>query len=173
MYKMTYILDACAIIALINKEPGADKIINMLEQAAAGEITIAMSTVNFIETYYDQLRSKTPAEVQEFLELISISPINMIHTIVEAVTRETSRLKAAYSISLADAIGIGTAINLNGVFVTGDGELIEPETVEHAPILWFRPPKEKKAKALRRTLEEAERELADAKRRIAELEAKK
>jgi predicted nucleic acid-binding protein len=140
---MTYILDACALIALINKEQGADKVKDMLEQAAAGKITIAMSRVNFIETYYDQLRSKTPAEVQEFLELIAISPINMIDTIVEAVTREASRLKAAYSISLADAIGLATAINLNGVFVTGDGELIEPETKEHAPVFWFRPPKKK------------------------------
>jgi PIN domain nuclease of toxin-antitoxin system len=44
---MTYILDACALIALINKEPGGDKVKDLLEQASAGEITVAMSTVDY------------------------------------------------------------------------------------------------------------------------------
>jgi predicted nucleic acid-binding protein len=67
----------------------------------------------------------------------------MIDTIVEAVIRESSRLKATYKMSLGDAIGLATTINLGGLFVTADDELTEPETREHAPILWFRPPKEK------------------------------
>jgi hypothetical protein len=43
----------------------------------------------------------------------------------------------------------GTAITLKGVFVSSDGELMEPKTKEHAPVLWFRPPKEKQEKARR------------------------
>ncbi|GHV60666.1 hypothetical protein AGMMS49587_02750 [Spirochaetia bacterium] len=45
--------------------------------------------------------------------------------------------------SLGDAIGLATAINLEGVFVSSDGELVEPKTQEHAPVFWFRPPKQK------------------------------
>jgi PIN domain nuclease of toxin-antitoxin system len=122
---MTYVLDACALIALVTKEPGGDKVKELLEQASAKEITVAMSRVNFIEVYYDQLKCRTPNEVQEFLELVALSPIKMIDTIVEAVTRESSRLKSIYKgkCSLADAIGLATAFDLSGSFVTSDGEI--------------------------------------------------
>jgi hypothetical protein len=39
-----------------------------------------------------------------------------------------------------------TAYDLSGSFVTSDGEIKPVEAAEHAPILWFRPPKEKQAK---------------------------
>jgi hypothetical protein len=39
--------------------------------------------------------------------------------------------------SLGDAIGLASAINLNGVFVTSDSEFVEPKTKEHAPVFWF------------------------------------
>ncbi|GHV77848.1 hypothetical protein AGMMS49942_26690 [Spirochaetia bacterium] len=42
-----------------------------------------------------------------------------------------------------DAIGLAVAIDMKGVFVTADGGFKAPETVEHAPVSWFRPPKEK------------------------------
>jgi PIN domain nuclease of toxin-antitoxin system len=85
------VLDACALIAFVHKETGGDKVNDLLEQASAKEITVAMSTVNFIETYYNQLKTKTPEEVQEFCELVALSPIKMIDTIGAAVTRESSR----------------------------------------------------------------------------------
>ncbi|GHU67636.1 hypothetical protein FACS189447_09990 [Spirochaetia bacterium] len=78
------------------------------------------------------------------IQQITAFPMHIIDTIPEQVFQEAARLKGAYNISLADAIGLATAINLNGVFVTSDGEFEEPEAKEHAPVFWFRPPKEKK-----------------------------
>jgi predicted nucleic acid-binding protein len=51
--------------------------------------------------------------------------------------------KGAFSISLADAVGLATAINFGGIFVTSDGEFKKVETWEKTSLFWFRPPKEK------------------------------
>ncbi|GHV87774.1 hypothetical protein AGMMS50267_01340 [Spirochaetia bacterium] len=66
------------------------------------------------------------------------------------VYRDVARFKSIYkgsktesALSLADAIGLATAIDMKGVFVTTDGGFLEPEAAEQAPVFWFRPPKQK------------------------------
>jgi predicted nucleic acid-binding protein len=139
-----YVLDACALIALLNEEEGKDKVKNILKRTIDEKETLVyISAVNLIEVYYCYIRELGKDDALEILKKIYAAPIVVVETIPKAVYLEASRLKGTYSISLADAIGLATAINLKGVFVTGDGELTEPETKEHAPIFWFRPPKQK------------------------------
>jgi predicted nucleic acid-binding protein len=60
--------------------------------------------------------------------------INLVEVYYEA-----GRLKAEYKISLADAIGLSTAICLNATFVTSDHhELEKVEQDEAVPFLWIR-----------------------------------
>jgi hypothetical protein len=54
---MIYYLDACALIALLKKENGAEKIMAIYEKAAIGEAELRMSKLNLFEAYYDQYRS--------------------------------------------------------------------------------------------------------------------
>ncbi|GHU67555.1 hypothetical protein FACS189447_09820 [Spirochaetia bacterium] len=102
---MTYVLDACALIALLDDEEGKDKVDELFTRAKTGEIVLCISIINMLEVYYGFIRDD--------------------------------------GLECADKIP-ATAINLNGVFVTSDGEFEEPEAKEHAPVFWFRPPKEKK-----------------------------
>jgi PIN domain nuclease of toxin-antitoxin system len=56
MEKMKYILDACALLAFLNKEDGWDKVTDLLTEAIdTGEVEIYMSIVNLLEIYYDRL----------------------------------------------------------------------------------------------------------------------
>ena len=48
---MTYILNACALIALFKKEQGADKVRALLDDAIAGQSVVYMHTVNLIEVH--------------------------------------------------------------------------------------------------------------------------
>jgi predicted nucleic acid-binding protein len=142
---MNYILDACALIAFLDGEPGKDVVKNILKATVDNEETVVyMSAVNLIEIYYGYIRELGKVAARKILDRVYTIPIKIIEATPEPVYLEASRLKAAYKISLADAIGLATAINLKGVFVSSDGELKEPEARENAPILWFRPPKEKK-----------------------------
>jgi PIN domain nuclease of toxin-antitoxin system len=53
---VTYVLDACALIAMFNIEPGAKIIRDMLVQATAGEIKVFLNPVNLTEVYYDRIK---------------------------------------------------------------------------------------------------------------------
>jgi len=52
-----YVLDACALIAFFNDEPGAEKMEALLELADRNEVSIMINVINFYEVYYDSLRS--------------------------------------------------------------------------------------------------------------------
>ena len=141
---MIHVLDACALVAFLKKEEGAEKVWDILQDTENGTFFVYMSIVNLIEVHYGFVCSVGTERAAEILDQIHDLPLQIIDTINSLVFDEAVRLKSSYSVSLADAIGLATAINLNGVFVSSDGELKEPVAVEHAPVLWFRPPKEKK-----------------------------
>jgi predicted nucleic acid-binding protein len=149
---MDYTLDACAgnfaasgaLIALFKRdEQGGEKIRDLPSEAEAGNTVISMSIVNLVEVYYGFIGELGEIKAIEILEQIYALPIKIIDTINTSVFDEASRLKSTYALSIADAIGLATAINLKSVFVTGDGEFVEPESAERVPISWFRPPKKK------------------------------
>jgi len=62
-----------------------------------------------------------------------------VSDISDTIFHETTRLKATYKCSLADAIGIATAIDFSGVFVTADHhELDSIASKETIGFFWFR-----------------------------------
>jgi predicted nucleic acid-binding protein len=141
---MIYVLDACALIALLDGEEGKDVVKNILKQAIdEKETCVYMSAVNLVEVYYNYIRELGKDNALEILEKINAAPVEIVEAIPEPVYLEASRLKGSYKMSLGDSIGLATAINLNGDFVTSDGELVEPKAKEHASVFWFRPPKQK------------------------------
>ncbi|GHV80389.1 hypothetical protein AGMMS49944_21800 [Spirochaetia bacterium] len=141
---MICVLDACALIAHIKEEPGADVVQNLIDEATDRKITLHMSIVNLIEVHYGFYNDLGKEASHAILEHILKMPIQFHQTIDVKISSEAARLKGTYEMSLGDAIGLATAISLNGIFVTSDGDLLEPEAIEHAPVSWFRPPKEKK-----------------------------
>jgi len=136
---MQYILDACALIAFLNDEEGAEKIENILNQSVTNDVSVSMSIVNLLEVYYGELRDKGNDIAQIVLDMVQYYSIKIVNTISEQVFMEASRLKAGYKISLADCIGLATTLELSGQFVTSDHHELEVvEEKEEFPIFWFR-----------------------------------
>ena len=48
---MTYIFDACTLLAFYKNEKGADIIEKLLEEAVSGQSLIYMNIINLIEIY--------------------------------------------------------------------------------------------------------------------------
>jgi predicted nucleic acid-binding protein len=141
---MTYVLDACALIALLNDEPGADEVAGLIKRAEAGEISLYMNGVQALEVYYDRIKVKDRAFADVFLESLYTSSITIADSISPEIIREAGRLKTSYKCSLADTFGLATAVSLGATFVTSDHH--ELETVaqnELISFLWL-PPKPKK-----------------------------
>jgi PIN domain nuclease of toxin-antitoxin system len=138
---MKYVLDACALLAFLNKEDGWDKVKDLLIEAIdTGEVEIYMSIVNLLEVYYDRLRLDDNEKLSEFLAWAFASPIKIIDTVSRSELDKAARLKAVYKrISLADAIGIATSKSLGAAFVTSDHhELDIVEQQESISLLWIR-----------------------------------
>jgi predicted nucleic acid-binding protein len=136
---LTYIFDACALIALLKREQGADKVRALLDEAYAGQSVIHMNIINLIEVYYLFYRALGREKSGLILEKIYTMPIQFIETIDSVIFSETSRLKAQYAIPLGDCIGLANAVKMNGVFVTSDHHDLEVvEKNEVIKFFWFR-----------------------------------
>ena len=135
---MHYILDACALLAFLNDEEGADTIEELLIQSATDN-SVSMSIVNLLEVYYCELRDKGSEIAQIVLDMVQHYSIKIVNMVSEQVFHEASRLKTTYKMSLADCIGIATALELSGQFVTSDHhELGSMAENEPTCIFWFR-----------------------------------
>ena len=136
---MTYILDACAIIALFKRERGAEKVRELLDETLAGQAVLYMNIINLIEVHYSFYRALGREKSALVIEQIHAIPVHLIYTIDTTIFSEASRLKAQYAVPLGDAIGLATAIKIKGVFVTADHSYFEEiEKAEPIPFFWFR-----------------------------------
>lgn len=132
-----YLLDACALLAVLNGEPEAQKVISLLEQARAGTIILSISIVQLLEVYYNCIYISGEQEARVIIESILAEPIIIIETISYTVMYEAGKLKTSYSMSLADSIAAATAKNLASVIVTKDDEFREAEQAGEFSVLWL------------------------------------
>ena len=136
---MNYVIDACALIAFLNDEAGADTVTELLTRAETGIDRLFMSGIQVLEVYYDRIYIKGSGYADAFLESLYTSPIVVLSEIPHDVIREAGRLKTTYSISLADSIACATALCMNFPLVTSDhAELAVIERQEPIQFYWFR-----------------------------------
>ena len=134
----TYVLDACALIAVLNKEDGAD-VVKALLEAPTDRVSLYMNIVNLLEVYYGLIRTYGQQEADHVLNVIKSSPIKLVEHISEPIFREAARLKSSYKISLADAFALSQAVAVQGVLITSDHHEFDiVEQCEPIDFLWIR-----------------------------------
>ncbi|MDR3000324.1 MAG: type II toxin-antitoxin system VapC family toxin [Fibromonadaceae bacterium] len=137
--KNKYILDACALIALLNRESGYEEINHLLLKAELGEISVCINLVNLLEVYYDRIKISNLERADIFLETIYNSSIEILEQQNKEIVRNAGRLKANYKMSLADSFVLSTAIYRQAVVVTADHhEFDKIEQNEDISFLWIR-----------------------------------
>jgi predicted nucleic acid-binding protein len=133
-----YTFDACALIALLNEEEGADIVESLINRAIAGEISLSISIINLTEVYYGYIAALGKERADDYLERILSYPIKVINVIADEVFREAGRLKGVYGIPLGDSYACATAWAANAALVTSDHhdlEIIEQQ--ESISFLWL------------------------------------
>ena len=115
-----FVFDACALIAFLNGEDGAEKVERLIEQAQAGEIEIFIASVNLYEVYYDSVRRSSANKAEEVLNDLYEMPVTVVETIDRAIMRPASHFKTAFKLSLADSIALGLAKQLGAQVVSTD-----------------------------------------------------
>jgi len=134
-----YILDACALIAVLAMEKGADNIRNLFQKAADNEAVLMMNKFNFLEVYYKIYRLYGKSEALKLSDTMKKMPVMVKDILTDDVLKEAGRLKAENRVSIADSIAIAEAIINEGILVTSDHQEIEPvEAKEKLKVFWFR-----------------------------------
>ncbi len=130
------VLDACALIAFLNDEPGAEVVAAILKEIPSVE----MSAVNLLEIAYDAIRtSGDPQAGRKLLDVIDQLPIKIHWQIDDQVFHLAARFKASFRISLADAFALGLAQTLNAALVSSDHhEFDHLEANGSARFIWIR-----------------------------------
>jgi predicted nucleic acid-binding protein len=136
-----YLLDACAVLALLDNEKGANVVSGLLDSAKRGEITLSMNAANFIEVYYDRIRAVGSEEADKAIQKIYEDfPITIIEELNPAIVREAAYFKAAGKMSFADSILVATARYTGATVVTCDHVELDPiEQQGQITFLWIRP----------------------------------
>ena len=114
-----YVLDACALVALIKGEQGADVVWDALNKTATGDAVTLMHEVNLLEVYYGFYRERGKDYADKKLEQCA-EFFTTIHGLTPAAFAEAGRLKASYRISIADAIVLAQASICGGAVLTAD-----------------------------------------------------
>ena len=131
-----YVLDACALIAYLFEEEGAQTISDMLDKQ---DCDIYMHAVNLLEVYYGIRREYGESVAREILTQVKKMRVLINYDTSENIILEAGRLKSEYKLSLADAIGLAQATLLNASFVSSDHhELDIVDISENMNIFWFR-----------------------------------
>jgi len=116
----TYIIDACALIAFLQNEPGSVVMSEIIWEGTTGAADLYMHKLNLLEVYYGSLREYGLKRSNETMKMITDSPIQIISGLSDPVFAEAGRLKATYRISLADSIALAEASVRNAALVTSD-----------------------------------------------------
>ncbi|NOX63088.1 MAG: type II toxin-antitoxin system VapC family toxin [Chloroflexi bacterium] len=123
--KKRFVLDAWAILALLQKEePAATRVQKVLWQGEKGAVDLFMSIINLGEVVYSVGKMKGEEVAFKTLADIRRLPLSIIPATEEAIFAAV-RLKIRHPISYADAFAASTAISLKATLMTGDPELLQ------------------------------------------------
>ena len=104
-----FVLDACAWIAYLNDEEGAERVEKRLIEATQDEVVLLMTAVNVCEVYYDCLRAKGVEEADRLLEKVEGLPVEIVRSIDDSLLRSVGKIKVDERVSLGDAFALGFA----------------------------------------------------------------
>ena len=139
MAGVTHVLDACALLALLESEPGAEKVVESYNKAVSGEITLVIHKINLLEVYYNLCREYGKDNADKFYNKIKKTPITINHEITDEIFVEAGRIKMLYKMSLADSIALAQTSVSNGMLLTADHhEFDVVAKKERISFLWIR-----------------------------------
>lgn len=116
-----FILDSFALLAYLQDEPAAPRVLQALEDGKKSKRRLFVSIINLGEILYIIERRGGISRAQDTLALIRRLPIEILPADEQAVL-DAAHIKANYTISYADSFAVAAAQKKGGVVMTGDPE---------------------------------------------------
>lgn len=128
------VLDSYALLNFLENEPGADKVGELIKQAAEHEKPLLMSVINWGEVYYIISRVAGREQAEEIIKTIDTLPIEIIPADRD-ITRAAAEFKANRKMSYADCFAAALAKIKKAEVITGDKEFKQVE--DTVKIVWL------------------------------------
>ena len=128
------VLDSYSLIAYIEKEPGADTMIEVFRGARDSGKALLLSVVNWGEVYYITLREEGRERAEQVANLISSLPIQIVSADLE-LAKQAAEFKGTKKMSYADCFAAALAKQRKAELVTGDKEFKQVE--KEVKLLWL------------------------------------
>jgi PIN domain nuclease of toxin-antitoxin system len=133
---MIYVMDATAMIAFLNGEPGADVVANQLLELNSTSVAHA---INCCEVYYGAYHESGESAAETAMTKIAGIGIQLRDDFDPDFWKAAGRLKASHRMSLADAFAIALTLRVGGTLVTSDHHELDPIAAAGiCPITFFR-----------------------------------
>ena len=129
------VLDAYAILAVVEDEPAAEEVMGWWKRAREGQVLLAMSVINVGEVVYNIARRYGEEGARNILAALQFLPIQVYEATYERVLA-AAHFKARYPISYADAFAAALAEELHAPVLTGDPEFKAVEGM--LQVLWLK-----------------------------------
>ena len=122
--KSVYVFDACALIALLDNEPGVKVVEELLEDERNRCVA---HVLNICEVYYHVYRRAGEERAAGLKGLLESYGFEIADSLVPALWETAGRLKAEWRrISLADCFALALAVQKKGTLVTSDHHELDP-----------------------------------------------
>lgn len=118
---MAYLLDTSALLTLRDNEPGADRVADLLSLAQQGKIKCLGCFITLMEVLYRVWRDEGEVAGRLAYEQCLALPIVWQHESPTLLVR-SAEVKAAHSLSLADAWIAACALEAGAILVHKDPE---------------------------------------------------
>jgi len=128
------VLDAHALMAFLEKEPGYEVVKAMFVSAVEKDESLFMTTVNFGEVYYVVMRECGTEKAKEIERVVESLPIEIVDVDL-GLAKEAAGIKAKKKMSYADCFAAALAKIRKCDIVTGDREFAEVE--KEVKIVWL------------------------------------
>ncbi len=135
-----FVLDANALLAYFQEEPGHPRMASLLEGARDSMRRLYMCVINLGEVMYILERKEGSSGAQKALALIDESPIEIIDA-DRSLTLAAAHLKMDCPIAFADCFAAALAQLKNAAVLTGDPEFLKIKPECNVRIEWLRSPR--------------------------------
>lgn len=120
---MPFVLDACALIAFLRKEPGAE----VVRAVLTGRDLCMAHAVNVCEMYYDFIRAESEAAARAAIRAVESTGVIVREDLDAPLWQQAARYKARpRRISLADCFLLALAHREGAEVVTSDPQEFDP-----------------------------------------------
>jgi len=130
----TYVLDASALFAFLQRKGDALKVNELVKEAIRGRSQVLMSAVNYGEVYGTILREDGPEPARVALDVVAPLPIEVLD-VTPNRARQAADLKVKYKLYFADSFAASLALEHKATLVTSDTDF---RRLGHGfPVLWL------------------------------------